>query len=294
MRAISHGLDTAISSRAPLLDSWAKGIQGPLASAIRETGPSGQLLKDLLHGVWLGHPLHPMLTDVPIGAWTAGVALDMMRQDDSADAAFALGALGALPTALSGTADWLEITDEPRRVGFVHAILNIAALGLIVLSLRARLTGRRALGVGLSTSGFALASLAGWLGGELVYRQGSSVSRTAFEPPVTDFQIAADADSLRDGVLTAASVRVDGQDVTVVLLKRGHEVLALSGTCTHAGGPLAEGKLIGDDCVQCPWHRSQFSMRDGEVRQGPATIAQPVFEPRIREGKVEVRQARKS
>jgi nitrite reductase/ring-hydroxylating ferredoxin subunit/uncharacterized membrane protein len=292
VRTITRALDAAIASRAQLLDSWAKAVQSPLASAVHQTGPGGQRIKDVLHGVWLGHPLHPALTDVPIGAWTAGFLFDVVGLDEGADAAYTLGALGALPTALSGAVDWLEITDEPRRVGFVHAILNVAALGLILASLRARATGRRAFGVGLSTGGFALSALSAWLGGELVYRQGTSINRTAFDPPVTEFQAAADAAALQDGVMTVARVRVDDHDVALVLLKQGGEVLALHGVCSHAGGPLAEGKLIDANCVECPWHRSRFSMVDGSVRQGPATLAQPVFETRIRDGKVEVRQSR--
>jgi nitrite reductase/ring-hydroxylating ferredoxin subunit/uncharacterized membrane protein len=289
VREIGRALDTAISSQAELLDGWAKGVQSRLASAVRQTGPTGQLIKDLLHGVWLGHPLHPALTDIPIGAWTTGLLFDLVGLDQGADAAYALGVLGAVPTAMSGTADWLEITDEPRRVGFVHAILNIGAVGLIVASLRARATGRRALGIGLSVSGFTLASLSAWLGGELVYRQGTSINRTAFDPPVPEFQVALPAAELKDGVLTGGSVHVDGREVALVFLKRGAEVLALNGVCSHAGGPLAEGKLVDGNCVECPWHRSRFSMVDGSVHQGPASMDQPVFETRIRNGNVEVR-----
>jgi nitrite reductase/ring-hydroxylating ferredoxin subunit len=76
----------------------------------------------------------------------------------------------------------------------------------------------------------------------------------------------------------------------LVLLKRGLEIRALSGVCSHSGGPLPEGKLLDNDCVECPWHRSQFSMDDGSVHHGPATVAQPVYDVRIREGKVEVRR----
>ena len=78
----------------------------------------------------------------------------------------------------------------------------------------------------------------------------------------------------------------------IVLLKRGEQILALSGTCSHWGGPLAEGELVDGVCVECPWHGSQFDLRDGSVRRGPATAPAPVFETRLREGRVEVRRAR--
>jgi nitrite reductase/ring-hydroxylating ferredoxin subunit/uncharacterized membrane protein len=290
VRSITGSISRTIDSQGPLLDSWAKGVQSPLAAWVRSTGPLGQTIKDALHGVWLGHSLHPALTDVPIGAWTAGVLFDLVGLDNGADASFALGSLAAVPTALAGTADWLEITDEQRRLGFVHAVLNSAGLSLIVLSLAARGKGRRGLGILLSTTGYALSALSAWIGGELVLVLGTGVSRNAFAPTVTEFTVVADAASLHEGALSAGKIEVDGQPLPFVLLKRGQEVLALSAICSHSGGPLAEGKLLDYDCVECPWHRSQFSLRDGAVRQGPATVPQPAFEARIRAGKVEVRR----
>jgi nitrite reductase/ring-hydroxylating ferredoxin subunit/uncharacterized membrane protein len=290
VRAITAPLSRTIAENGALLDSLAKGLQGPLGSAVRDSGPLGRKLKDFLHGVWLGHSLHPALTALPLGAWTAGATFDLIGLDDAADASFALGSLAAVPTALAGTADWLEITDEQRRIGFVHGLLNAAALGLVVVSLGARASGKRGLGVGLSTVGVALAGLSGWLGGELVYVLGTGVSRSAFVPAATTFQAVADATELHEGVLSAGRIQVDGQDVPLVLLRRGNEVLALGATCSHSGGPLAEGTLVDGDCVECPWHHSRFNLRDGRVQQGPATIAQPAFEARIQNGKVEVRQ----
>jgi hypothetical protein len=103
VRAVTRPLSKTIASQGELLDTLAKAVQGPLSSAVRATGPVGQTVKDFLHGVWLGHALHPALTDVPIGAWTAGVLFDLIGFDDAADASFALGSLAAVPTALSGT-----------------------------------------------------------------------------------------------------------------------------------------------------------------------------------------------
>ena len=228
VRAITAPLSRKIAENGELLDTLAKALQGPLGSAVRGSGPLGQTIKDFLHGVWLGHSLHPALTDIPLGAWTAGVVFDAIGLKDAADASFAFGSLAAVPTALAGTADWLEITDEQRRIGFVHGMLNAAALGLVVLSLGARARGSRGLGIGLSTVGSALAALSGWLGGELVYVLGTGVSRNAFEPLATEFQVAADAAKVADGVLSAGQIRVDDRDVPLVLLRRGNEILALS------------------------------------------------------------------
>jgi nitrite reductase/ring-hydroxylating ferredoxin subunit/uncharacterized membrane protein len=289
VRSITGSISRSIDSQGPLLDSWAKGVQSPLASWVRSTA-LGQTLKDFLHGVWLGHSLHPALTDLPIGAWSAGVLFDLVGIEDGADASFALGSLAAVPTAMAGTADWFEITDEPRRLGFVHAVLNSAGLIFIVLSLAARGKGRRGLGILLSTTGYTLSVISAWIGGELVFVLGTGVSHNAFEPTATEFTVAAEAASLQDGVLTSGKIEVEGQPIPLVLLKRGQEVLALSAICSHAGGPLPEGKLLDYDRVECPWHRSQFSLRDGSVRHGPASVPQPAYEARIRAGKVEVRR----
>jgi nitrite reductase/ring-hydroxylating ferredoxin subunit len=159
----------------------------------------------------------------------------------------------------------------------------------MVGSLFARRADQRGLGIILSTTGLALASFSAWLGGELVYRLGTSVSRIAFQPSVAEFQVVARADELEDGKLKGVEAHVEGASVPIVLLKRGATIMALSGTCTHWGGPLAEGKLLEGDCVQCPWHGTQFRMADGSVLQGPGTIQARVFEARIQNGNVEVR-----
>jgi len=290
VRTITAPLSRTIAENGEALDKWAKALQGPLGSAIRDRGPLGLAFKDFLHGVWLGHSLHPVLSDIPLGAWTAGTVFDLIGLEDAADASFALGSVAAVPTAMAGTADWLEITDQQRRIGFVHGLLNASALGLVVLSLAARAGGKRGLGIGLSTVGSSLAALSGWLGGELVYVLGTGVTHSAFEPTATEFQVAAEAADVKEGVLFAARIKVDDQDVPLVLLRRGEDILAIGATCSHAGGPLAEGKLVEAECVECPWHRSRFSLRDGSVRQGPATIPQRAFDARIRDGHVEVRQ----
>jgi nitrite reductase/ring-hydroxylating ferredoxin subunit/uncharacterized membrane protein len=289
VRALTDRLDAVIVSQAEPLESGGRVVQGWIAAAFGSLGSTGQSLKNTLNGVWFGHPLHPALTDVPIGAWTVSLIFDLIGFDSGADAALNLGVAAAVPTALAGAADWVDAGDEPRRVGFAHGILNTAALVLYLLSMRARAAGNRAAGVGLAVSGYSTVLLSSWLGGELVYGLGTMVDRAAWEPPVPDFTPVIDASALQEGTLTAGTVNVDGQDLPLVLLKRGGEVLALSGTCSHWGGPLGQGKLVDDHCVQCPWHGSQFDMRTGDVVQGPATARARVYETRIRDGKVEVR-----
>jgi nitrite reductase/ring-hydroxylating ferredoxin subunit len=201
-----------------------------------------------------------------------------------------VGVLSAVPTALAGMADWSDTSGEPRRTGLVHAVLNSAGLACMLGSLFARRGDQRALGIGLSTCGLFLSGMSAWLGGHLVYGLGTNVNRAAFQPSVDEFKVVAKADDLEPGKLFGAEVEVDGTKVPVVLLKKDRSILAIGGTCTHWGGPLADGKLLNDDCVECPWHASRFNMLDGSVQQGPATVSAHVFEVRISQGNVEVRR----
>src|SRR5436305_10322916 len=179
------------------LDQLADQLQAILRTGVEQGGPAGRRIKDWLHGVWLGHPLHPALTDVPIGAWTVGFLLDVVGARQSAHAAMAIGVLAAVPTALAGAADWSDTDGSARRVGLVHAVLNTLGLTCVIASLFARRNDNRALGVGLSTLGLSLASFSAWLGGSLVYVQGIGVSHNAFEPGAAEFKPVANADSLR-------------------------------------------------------------------------------------------------
>ncbi len=162
----------------------------------------------------------------------------------------------------------------------------------MIASLFARRGNQRGLGIALSTLGLTISGASAWIGGHLVYVLGTNINRAVFEPAVEEFTPVIGADALAPGKLVGAELEVDGQKVPLVLLRQGESILALSGTCTHWGGPLAEGKLVDDSCVECPWHGSQFSMADGSVKQGPASIPERAYEARISNGMVEVRQRR--
>jgi nitrite reductase/ring-hydroxylating ferredoxin subunit/uncharacterized membrane protein len=291
MLDVSRVMDALGPEQNHMLDTWAEQVQGLLNTGVSQGGPAAQRVKNWLNGIWLGHSLHPALTDVPIGAWVAGSMLDLVGATREADAAITVGVLAAVPTALSGAADWVDTSEEPRRIGLLHALLNSAGLTLMIASLFARRGNQRGLGIILSTLGLALGSVSAWLGGELVYRFGTSVSRLAFEPAIEEFQVVARVDQLEPGKLFAAQANVEGTKVSLALLKQGNSVVAISNTCTHWGGPLAEGKLLdGNTIVECPWHRSQFRLADGSVCQGPAATPVNVYEARIRDGNVEVRR----
>jgi nitrite reductase/ring-hydroxylating ferredoxin subunit/uncharacterized membrane protein len=290
LRDVTHVMDNLSPEQTEMLDLWSEQIQGALRTLIDQGGPAARRVKNWLNGVWLGHPLHPALTDMALGAWWTGALLDLTGGRRSADAAITIGVLAAVPTAASGAADWTDTEAEQRRTGLVHAILNSAGLVCMIASLFARRAEMRALGFGLSTTGLALTTFSAWLGGELVYRMGTMVNRNAWLPAVDEFRAVIRADALESGTLVGAELELDGQKMPLVLLKKGRTILAMSSVCSHWGGPLAEGKLLDGECVECPWHASQFSMADGSVLQGPATAPQPTFDVRVRSGLVEARR----
>jgi nitrite reductase/ring-hydroxylating ferredoxin subunit len=245
-------------------------------------------IRDVLDGVWLGNPLHPALTDVPLGAWSAAFALDLAGSE-SADGALAVGILGAVPAALTGLNDWSHLKGETRRIGTVHALLNSASLTLNVASLAARRSGHRGVGRVLSSVAFAGTLVSAHLGGHLSFGLGVRVNRTAFESPRERFAPVCDEQDLDGGKLVG--VELEGEPVVVSRSEETGEVCAIAATCSHLGGPLAEGERDGDTVI-CPWHGSRFDLCSGEVRGGPAVYPQPRYETRVRTGKVELRAAK--
>lgn len=258
----------------------------PVANAAERVLPTGAL-RDLLHGVWLGHPLHPLLTDLPIGSWTSAMLLDLFPGDAAARAARTLtgfGCLVALPTAAAGAADWSRINPAEQRVGLVHAVANDVALTLYFLSWRARRKGRRGRGILLGLMGATAATAGGYLGGHLVYRRGVGANRNADLAPPAEW---TDASAVRDAPIGEVAT-VDGEDVLV--LTDGDD--AILDRCSHLGGPLHEGRLVterGRRCVECPWHRSVFRTDDGSVVHGPATVGQPAYEVEREDGALRLR-----
>jgi nitrite reductase/ring-hydroxylating ferredoxin subunit/uncharacterized membrane protein len=257
----------------------------PLQKAARAIVPQGSQLKDFLSGTWLGHPLHPPLTDVVVGAWTSALLLDLLggrRSEEAADRLVAAGVLAAVPTAASGLSDWAELRGGSRRVGTVHALGNAAGLALHMLSLRARRRGNRGAGVALSATGYSIAAGSAWLGGHLAFSKGIGVDRTAFEERPEEWTPIKTMAELEEGTLTSA--RADG--VAVLLVRTGETVHALSDTCSHRGCALHEGELHADTIV-CPCHGSTFRL-DGSVVRGPATAPQPRYRVRVTDGRVEI------
>ncbi|HEX2850823.1 MAG TPA: Rieske 2Fe-2S domain-containing protein [Acidimicrobiales bacterium] len=265
------------------------GLAGKVADVIAKVVPTGPA-KDALSGTWLGHALHPMLTDLPIGFWTSSMVLDLVggkKGRPAADLLVTLGILSALPTAATGLSDFADTVGAERRVGVVHAAANTVAVTCYLLSRRARRKGKRVRGVALGFLGGGAATVGGYLGGHLLETMGIGVDTTAFDRGPSDWTVAGSTDELVEG----APVRMDVAGVGVMVVERGGGLDAIADRCTHRGGPLSEGDLVGD-CIRCPWHGSMFRVDDGSVQHGPATQPQPAYEARITDDKVEVRRAR--
>ena len=271
---------TRIEDLAEPLDPAAEAVQDAVKAVPRP-------VRDLLDGVWLGNPLHPALTDVPLGAWTAAAALDVAGSE-AADDVLAIGVLAAVPTALTGLNDWSHLKGEPRQLGVVHAVLNTMALTLNIGSLALRRNGHRGLARVLSGVGYLGVAFSAHLGGRLSFGYGVRVNHTAFEHPRERYAPVIEAAELEDGKLHR--VELEGEAVLVAQAESGG-VCAISAVCSHMGGPLDEGKRDGDT-VTCPWHGSRFDLCTGAVEGGPAVYPQPHYEARVRAGKVEIRAAK--
>jgi len=273
------------------LDRISDQIQPLVRDAFKSAGPAGRDVKNFLHGTWLGHPLHPALTDVPLGAWTAALALDAMESISGrrelgagADAAIAVGLVGAAGAAVTGLTDWSETDGRARKVGMLHGLLNVGATALYTTSLILRRKKRRNAGMGFAMLGYAVSSASAYLGGHLVFSEQIGVNHAAAQEMPKEFVPVLPDAELEEGEMK----RADAGGVPVLLVRLEGNICALAHTCSHLGGPLSEGKLEGD-VVECPWHGSRFNVRDGSVVDGPATFPQPCFEARVREGQIEVR-----
>ena len=287
---MSLELTKQIANAVPWLDDVAKKAQSPVQQFFSDR----PALHNALDGTWIGVPLHPALTDVPVGAWTSALVLDLVgtatgseAADGAADGALAVGIAGALPAAVTGAADWRDLIGEERRIATVHALLNVVGLGLNVASLVQRRRGKRGTGRMLSAAAMAISGSAAHLGGELSFGMGVRVNHTFADSRPSEFVAVADeADVAGDAMTT---VTVDGTSVLIARSQAG-QLCAIANTCSHLGGPLGDGSRDGD-VVACPWHGSKFDLCSGAVLEGPAVFAQPRYEVRTKDGRIEVRGA---
>ena len=276
----------------PFLDRVAESVQPKVQEAVEAGGTTA---RNVLDGVWFEAPLHPALTDVPLGSWTAAIVFDGLDAAsgsravrNAADASLALGVVGALGAAVTGLSDWRYLSGGSRRMGIAHGLLNSIGLVLSITSLVLRATGRRNAGRLTFLAGYSVAGMAAHLGGELTYHYGLRVSRNVFQGSGPDeFTPVLDEDELApDGM---RKVEADGVGILLSRSSSGN-ICAISSVCGHFGGPLEEGDREGDTVV-CPWHKSRFDLCSGEAIDGPAVFPQSRYETRVRDGRIEVKAA---
>ena len=272
---------------AEALDAPAKAI-GKQVRNIFGPGP----VRDALAGTWLGHSLHPLLTDMVVGAWTSASVLDLMGEGDSpaVEKLIGIGIASYAPTAVTGTMDWADseaVDDRVRRMGLVHAASNATALGFYAASLRARRRGSVGRGKALGFAGLAVMGLGGFLGGHLAYARGVGVNQTAFDESGVpeEWTDALAADDLKPNEPKSVVVG----ETPVMLVRHGDGLHALHDRCSHRGCSLTDMGELEGEIVTCNCHGSQFDVRDGSVQRGPAATFQPVYEARESDGRIQVR-----
>jgi nitrite reductase/ring-hydroxylating ferredoxin subunit len=278
-------------------DGWAKPFGDfnhrwvfPLFHGIRP-------IRDFLNGTWLGHPVHPAVTDIPIGAALVAVVLDVLGEPTAAFWAVVITVLTLVAAAVTGLADYADTDGRARTRATLHGTIMVVGTVLTLLSLilRATATGYDAGGsaVGLLIAGFLVITAGAYVGGDVVYALGNMVDRHAFRGAGTKW-IKLDTGAVTDlaTLPEATPTKMKAGINDLVIVRVGDTIHALHAVCAHAGGPLAEGRVTPDGCLECPWHQSQFRLADGRLRQGPAVYDQPAYEVRVAEaGGYEVRRA---
>jgi len=273
-----------------VLDPVSQTIQDIVKNIYRAGGPVGHRVADIMYGTWLGHPFHPSATDVVVGSWTAGFALDLLNAVTGgdlfarcADAAVTIGTLGAVVAAASGLTDAQHPKGEARRLGIVHGMINIVATMLQTASLVQRARGERGSARSLSSMAFGGLLVSAYLGGDLIDKYQVGTNHAANEKVPSNW-----VPVLRDADLPENELRqVDVGGSPVLLVRQGDIIYAMHATCTHLGGPLAQGTIV-DGTVQCPWHGSRFALDNGSVVHGPASYPERCLATRIRDGMIEV------
>ena len=281
----------AILGRQRWLDRPSYRLEHTLTLMFAAFGRRRELVSNVLHGTWLGHPLHPALTALPTGAVATALTLDAASVlpghstalRDASRLALGVGIIGSLGAAATGATDWQHTHEESPRVGIVHGLLNVVATALYAVSWWDRRRGRHLRGMTGTALGYGITMGSSYLGGALVYGSGVGVDRSGPRLEVQDWTPV-----LPLAALNGQPRRAEIDRVGVVLHRDGDTVLAVGEYCPHLAAPMADG-WVDRGRVVCPWHGSRFECQSGDVLKGPATASLPSYPTRIRDGMVEVR-----
>jgi nitrite reductase/ring-hydroxylating ferredoxin subunit/uncharacterized membrane protein len=281
---------TKTLGRQQWLDRPSYRFEHALTLIFAAFGRRRERVSNVLHGTWLGHPLHPALTDLPTGAVATALTLDVAgmlprhsaAMRDASRFALGVGIIGSLGAAVTGATDWQHTHEESRRIGIVHGLLNAVATALYAVSWWDRRHCRHLRGMAGTALGYGLTMASGYLGAALVYGSGVGVDRSGPRLVAEGWTAVLPVTALNG---QPQRVEIDG--VGVVLHRDGGNVLAVGEYCPHLGAPMSDG-WVDRGRVVCPWHGSRFECKSGDVLKGPATASLPSYPTRIRDGMVEV------
>lgn len=285
--------------KASSLDKPSYAAENAIARPAQIMGSPAEKAGNALHGTWYGHPFHPMLVTLPIGAWTFAFALDALAvlgfrsagMERSADLALKAGAAGAVAAAAAGIADWQHTNGRDRRVGTAHAVVNSTSLALHLASVALRGRGHLGRGRLASAAGWACLLIGGYLGGHMVYRRQIGVDHADRSPEPRDFQAVLPVAELEEDRPRRVEVRDEDtrQNIGIVLVRHKGSIHAMGARCSHMGGPLDQGWVLKGALV-CPWHGSRYDLESGWPIRGPSTCPQPRYEVRLKDGMIEIRR----
>ena len=228
--------------RQSWMDGVAEKVQGLVGAAYGALGPRGRQIKNLMHGTAvLGHPLHPAVTDVPIGAWLTGLVADTTGQRGAGDTALVVGLGAATLAALSGYTDFHETYGQERRIALAHGAAMTTATALMAGSLLLRVAGGdgpRRKAKALSAAGLALTMASGYLGGDLVFGIGTMVNRNAFLEAPEDFVDAGASGDFPEGAMR----RVQAGAAAVLVVRQSGRLVGIGGRLLPRRRPPRRGR----------------------------------------------------
>jgi len=283
----------------PGVQAFGMKVSEGLHDWIRKNKPVREAV-DVLHGKQAGHPVHPIIIYVPMGGWLLGTAFDVVaalsgsrktrrRARGMARSLVQIGTAAAVPSMLTGLADYSGLEEKAVKTGTLHAIFNIIGFASYGVSLITRERKMRDATLALSLAGLASIIASGYLGGDMVYKHRVGVNHNEPVIEAGEWETVLPLHEL----IEQQPKRIEVKDQAVLLYRQQGEVYAIGAVCSHAGGPLQDGKFE-DGCVECPWHHSVFRLEDGSVRHGPAVFPQPSYDVRINQGQIEVRLRQES